>query len=520
MRGKAPGRRWLKVTLYTLVLLLAVTGGGGFYVYQRLNANITSSALYSGTTGSAGVQKADSEGRFPINVLVIGTDSRSSEENCKLGGACDDGSTNADVELLVHVSADRSNITAMSIPRDTMTELPGCEDSDTGESVSERYGQINSSLVYGPGCTVAAVHQLTGITIDHFVMVDFAGVISMSDATGGVKVCVSDDVYDTYSHLKLSKGKHTLVGKAALQFVRTRHGFGDGSDLGRTYGQHAFLSAAIRSLKNKGTLLNPTKLYKVATAATKALTVDEDLDSIADLVDLATEFNKVDTDRITFTTMQTVADPDDANRVIPADAAQNLFDTIINDQSLTEADDSDTETSASASATTATQTIAAAVATDSATDFTVEVTNRSGVDGRATKLTKVLAKQGYDAVTDTSSGDSQAHTQILYSGKSQLSQAQQLAADLEVPSSLLEVDKTVDDVTLVLGEDWTSGKTYPEITSAEREEALEDSHASTAKVSGCVPVSTQNTVTYNGVSMTPTEAYALATDVSDSDADS
>ncbi|MBT0773370.1 LCP family protein [Kineosporia sp. J2-2] len=518
-RGAGHGRPWLKIIGGTAVLVLAATGGGGYFVYSRLNANIASSALYSGTTGDAGVQKADAQGRYPVNVLVIGTDSRSSEENCKLGGACGDTGSNADVELLVHLSADRSNITAMSIPRDTITDLPGCENAETGQSVAERTGQINGALAYGPGCSVAAVHQLTGVTIDHFVMVDFSGVIAMSDATGGVQVCVSADVYDTYSHLKLSKGKHTLKGEGALQFVRTRHGFGDGSDLGRTYGQHAFLSGAIQSIKDKGTLLNPTKLYGVADAATKALTVDDGLNSISKLADLATEMNKVDTDRITFTTMQTAADPDNANRVIPAEAAEKLFATIAADQSLTDGDGDDTSTATATSSAAATTAAVDATSTESVSRaFAVQVSNRSAVDGRATQMTTALQDLGYTkAVTDSSSGSTQASTQILYKGKAQLEKAQQLAADLNVPSSLIDSSTEVDGVTLVLGKDWTTGDTYPKTTKKSRKAALADSHASNAKKSSCVPVSTYNTVTYKGVSMTPTEAYAAATTVKDSD---
>ncbi|GAB6899089.1 LCP family protein [Kineosporia succinea] len=493
-----------------MVVLVSGTLGGGAYVYQHLNGNIASSALFSGTTGSAGVRKADEQGRFPINVLVIGTDSRSSEENCKLGGACDNAVGNADVQLLVHVSADRSNITAMSIPRDTMTDMPGCKDATTGATSEAHYGQINSSLSYGPGCSVAAVHQLTGVTIDHFVMVDFAGVIAMSDATGGVQVCVSADIYDTYSHLKLSEGKHTLKGEGALQFVRTRHGFGDGSDLGRTYGQHAFLSAAIQSLKDKGTLLNPTKLYGVADAATKALTVDEGLNSIPKLVDLATEFNKVDTDRITFTTMQTAADPNNSNRVVPAEAAQKLFSTIAADESLSK-DPATATATPSAAATTASAGVA--------TDFTVKVQNHGGVDGRAGSITQVLTEAGYDrAVTDASAGDLETRTAVLYA-QGQVDQARQLAADLKIPSSLLRQSTDVDDVTLAIGKDWSEGDTYPRTTAKTRKEALADSHASTAKNSGCVPVSTYRTVKYNGVPMTPSQAYAAATTKKDSDSD-
>lgn len=513
-RGRIRLTPWGKIAIGAVVTVMAGTLGGGAYMYQRLNGNIESAALFTGTTGDAGVQKADEQGRFPVNILVIGTDSRSSEANCKLGGACDPSpnasgsgryprAANADVQLLVHLSADRTNITAMSVPRDTLTQMPGCEDPETGNSVAERYGQINGSLVYGPGCSVAAIHQLTGITIDHFVMVDFAGVIAMSDATGGVEVCVDNNVFDTYSHLKLSEGKHTLKGESALQFVRTRHGFGDGSDLGRTYGQHAFLSAAIRSIKDKGTLLNPAKLYGVADAATKALTVDEGLNSIPKLVDLATEMNKVDTDRITFTTMQTVPAPSDANRVVPADAAEKLFSTIIEDRSLSKAEGETSTPTPSPSTATASR------------DFSVQVQNRGGTDGRAGELTSVLAEKGYDARTDTSTGDLAPRTSIIY-GEGQLEQAQQLAADLKVPSGLVSMDEDADEVTLAIGKDWTTGDTYPKTTKKDRAEALADANARSAKKSECVPVSTQNTVTYNGVSMSPPQAYALATDKKDS----
>lgn len=104
--------------------------------------------------------------------------------------------------------------------------------------------------------------------IDHVVMVDFAGVIATSDAVGGVPVCVSANVYDPYSHLRLTRGTHTLQGRAALEFLRSRHGFGDGSDLGRTYAQHLFLSAMIRRMSSAGTLADPAAVYSLADAAT------------------------------------------------------------------------------------------------------------------------------------------------------------------------------------------------------------------------------------------------------------
>jgi LCP family protein required for cell wall assembly len=333
------------VLIGCLVLAL-VLGGAGFSVYRQLNGNLRQVPLYAGTTGNAGTEKPDLFGRVPINLLVIGSDSRAKPANCRLGGGCDRGTgQNADVEMVVHVSADRTNITVMSVPRDTVADLPGCTDLSTDAKVPARYGQINATLTYGPGCTVAAVHQLTGIPIDHFIMVDFAGVIAMSDSVGGVSICVSDNVYDPYSHLKLTGGTHVLKGLAALEFVRSRHAFGDGSDLGRTYAQHVFLSAVIRSVKRKGVLLNPAAVYSLAQAATKALTVDTGLGSIPKLLGLAADVNKVSTDRITFTTMQTAADPTDVNRVVVAPGAEDLFQTIIKDESLTVANGSPSEPS-------------------------------------------------------------------------------------------------------------------------------------------------------------------------------
>jgi LCP family protein required for cell wall assembly len=322
-----------------LLVVVLAAAGGGVVIYRQLNGNITKTDLYTGASGNAGTEPEDPFGRTPLNVLVIGSDTRDSAADCKLGGACQDDrqGRNADVEMLVHLAADRSNMTVMSVPRDTVTALPACRDSAAGTQVAARTGQINGTLAYGAGCTVAAVHKLTGVPIDHVAVIDFSGVVTMSDAVGGVPVCVSDDVYDTYSHLRLSKGKHTLKGTAALEFVRSRHGFGDGSDLGRTYAQHAFLASAIRTVKSTGVLLNPAALYELGQAATRALTVDKGIGSVSKLVSLASELNKVPSGRVTFTTMQTTPDPADVDRVIVAPAAKRLFKKIIDDTSLSTA---------------------------------------------------------------------------------------------------------------------------------------------------------------------------------------
>ncbi|KPI05311.1 cell envelope-related transcriptional attenuator [Actinobacteria bacterium OK074] len=503
-------KRLARIALFTVSVLVLVTAAAGGWLYYQLNGNIKSVAI-----GDGGSEKANASGDTPINILVIGSDGRNSAEDCKLGGGCGTASStaghNADVEMVVHISADRSNATVMSVPRDTMTQVPACKDPDTGQSTAGYYGQINSALQYGAACQVSTVHQLTGIPIDHFVELDFAGVVSMSDAVGGVSVCVDNDVYDTYSHLKLSKGTHTLKGTAALEFVRSRHGFGDGSDLGRTVSQHLFLSAMIRKFKSAGTLANPAKVLALANAATKALTVDTGLDSIPKLVGLVADVNEVPAKRMTFTTMQTAPAPGNSNRVVPASAAKTLFATITNDQSLTSGKKKTSKASP-------TPTVSVSPA-----DIAVDVENGTATSGRASVVADALINAGFGSGTTTGNAPEEATTTTLTYGPGEKAQAQAVASALGLPVSRLS-QGTASGLVLVIGSDWTDGTTYgggssgassaaPSDTGA----ATTDAHAQTAAdAKGCAQVSTYKTVSLNGVAMTPSQAYAAASSKKDS----
>ncbi|MEU8949117.1 LCP family protein [Streptomyces sp. NPDC048489] len=510
------GRRILRTAVISLSLLMLVTAGAGWWFYEHLNGNLHSVPLTDGTASdSAGKEKADSFGRTPINILVMGSDGRTSASDCKLGGGCSrtgvqSGSGNADVEMVLHIAADRSNATVMSIPRDTVTTVPACKNTASGTATGGYTGMVNSALQYGPACQVATVHQLTGIPIDHFVQLDFAGVVKMSDAVGGVSACVDADVYDTYSHLKLAKGTHTLKGVAALEFVRSRHGFGDGSDLGRTYAQHIFLSSMIRKFKSAGTLTNPAAVYKLADAATKALTVDTGLGSVKKLVGLATDLDKVPAKRITFATMQTAPDPNDSDRVVPAQAARSLFATIAHDQSLTAASG---KTSAAATATATASAVPAA-------RIAVTVENGTGISGRASAVAGALTDRGFSSSTTTGNAPGLAATTTLTYGTGKKAEAQTVAHALGLSSSHLE-QGTGDGLTLVIGKDWTGGATFPGGSTAsapaDTKAATADAHSETADASkSCAKVSTYRTVSLGGVAMTPSQAYAAAKGKKDS----
>ncbi|MEY9870987.1 LCP family protein required for cell wall assembly [Streptacidiphilus sp. MAP12-33] len=517
-RPRGRGRRVAKVTGIVLAVLVLITAGAGAWLYNKLSGNINSVSLGSDSASKLGSEKPDAFGRTPIDMVVLGTDARNTQEDCNLGGDCNIGGGygNADVEMVVHISADRSNATVMSIPRDTMVHVPACTDpKDPKNTTQGYYGMVNSALGYGPLCQMQTIHQLTGIPLSHFMMVSFSGVVSMSDAVGGVQVCVDNNVYDTYSHLKLAKGDHTLKGVAALEFVRSRHAFGDGSDLGRTYAQHMFLSSLMRKMKSAGTLTDPGALYNLANSATKALTVDSSLGSVGSLLGLAADVAKVPTSRITFTTMQTAPDPSNPDRVVPATSAQALFAAIANDQPLSEGAAGTTKPSAAPS------TAAPAQPGVPAADVSVHVENGSGVTGRAGELAAALTRKGFGSGTSASNAPTQTATTTLRYPAGDQAKAQTVASALGIPAAHLSESSAVSRVTLVIGSDWTSGVTYPggggKPAPVSTHAALSDSHAETADQGNtCAPVSTFRTVELNGVSMTPSQAYARATDVPDS----
>ncbi|MFE8949564.1 LCP family protein [Streptomyces sp. NPDC007856] len=501
----------------TLSGLVLVAAGAGWWFYEHLNGNIHSVSL----DGKGGTEKPDAFGRTPINVLLMGSDSRSGAADCKLGGACESGGgERADVEMVMHISADRSNATVMSIPRDLVTSLPPCTDKETGQSVGARTDMINSALSYGPACQVAAVHQLTNIPIDHFMKVDFAGVVSISDAVGGVGICVDKNVYDPSSHLKLSAGPHTLKGIAALEFLRTRHGFTGGSDnVGRTSGQHAFLGAAMAKLKSEGTLTDPVKVLDLANAATKALTVDQRLGSISDLVGLAQDFSKVPSNRVTFVTMQNVPDPANRDHVVQGPGAAALFQTIADDQSLTTATG---KKSAGPSATSTTQPVDRSA-------VVVAVENGTSTASRASAILQELTRAGFNSASTAGNASTPATTTTLTYPQGKSAQAKAVASALGLPTSHVKQGNG-NQIVLMIGSDWTTGTTYtgshPSSAPADTQKALSGALARNGGDSACVHVSTDRTisVTADGKpttavtrwGVTPTTAYARSPEVQDS----
>ena len=466
-RRKGRSRRALRWSAIVLAVVITGTAGAGYLYYEHLNHNIKKDPLNIGDEKDrAAESKANAAGQKPLNILLIGSDARDSAENQKLGGAKDtfDTPARADVQMLLHVSADRSNMSVVSMPRDTLTDIPKCTDPDTGKKYAAETDVItNDSLGRGgPGCTVATWEKLTDIHIDHFMMVDFAGVVSMADAIGGVPVCVDANIYSHTSAgkgsgLKLEKGTTAVKGKQALQWLRTRYGFEDDTDIARTKAQHQYMNSMVRQLRENATLSNPTKLRSLAETATKALTVDDGLGTVAKLYDLSKELKKVPTARITMTTMPWEYSGS-SGRVVPkpTDAAK-LFRLVREDIALDGKDKKKTATAVKASAdpAAADDKIAVQVENGTRTDTT------GAVRGRATAVAGILVGKGFkEAVADSSEILSEATTVVRYPSADLEGDAQRVAKALGIPTSAVKKSTSVSGVTLVVGADWSTGTKY------------------------------------------------------------
>ncbi|MFC9620859.1 LCP family protein [Streptomyces sp. NPDC056930] len=323
-------RRWLRWTALGVSFVVLASAGVGWWLYRKLDGNIrtdTSAAaelkVYERERPASVVHDAE-------NILLIGSDSRAGDN--RKYGRDDGGSQRSDTTILLHLAADRKSVTAMSLPRDLMVEIPVCHKAD-GTATKKQFAQFNWAFEFGgTACTTRTVEKLTGVRIDHQMVVDFNGFKDMVDAVHGVEVCLKKPVDDADAHLKLPAGRQKLNGEQALGYVRARKSIGNGSDTERMDRQQQFLGALVNKVQSNGVLLNPTRLYPVLDAATKALTTDPGLDSLKDLYELVRGLREVPTDRVQFLTVPRqpyVADPNRDELVQPD--AKRLFKRLRED---------------------------------------------------------------------------------------------------------------------------------------------------------------------------------------------
>ncbi|MFF9153107.1 LCP family protein [Streptomyces sp. NPDC014846] len=319
----------LRIAGFALAGALVLAAATTTWAYWHLSDNITSvdinTALGDDRPARAMVTpSAAAASPLPsgsLNILVLGSDSRSGKANKALGGG-DSGGARSDTAMVVHIDAGRTKATVVSIPRDTLVTRPSCPLPSGGSTAVTQGAMFNSAYaVGGPVCAVKTVESLTHVRMDHYVEIDFAGFAKLVDALGGVDVTTDQDIDDDRSHLRLDAGDHHLDGTQALALARTRHGIGDGSDLGRIGLQQKLVKALLERMATMNLLTDPAGLYQVADAVTASLTTDTGLDSLNELMSLGRSLRGLTADRTRTVMMPVVTAPSDPNRVVAEEPA-------------------------------------------------------------------------------------------------------------------------------------------------------------------------------------------------------
>lgn len=333
--------RWGQIVRFLAVAVAVVlVSGVGIVGYQTVNAFTQFADNGTALEGQSSVPPDIGEIEGGVNLFIAGTDACEAAYADLFGGRCsgpDAGDNLNDVNMLLHISDNPRRVTVISFPRDLMMPIPACTDPETGRTTSAMSkAQLNSTYSLGGlSCTVKTISTLTGLDIPFAATMTWGGVIEVTNAIGGVTVCVAEGtaIKDPYTGLDMGAGDHTVSGYDALQFLRTRHGVGDGGDLGRISNQQQYMSKLARKLVSEQVISNPATLYNLALTALKNVSVSDSLKNPMTMVQIALAVKDVPFDQIVFVQYPTSADPADANRVVPDRAsAKRLFDALAANQ--------------------------------------------------------------------------------------------------------------------------------------------------------------------------------------------
>lgn len=336
--GRLRRRPWATFgkVVASVVAVVAVSAVG---VTGVAAADLLSEAKHSirlaGEAAHGGVIPSIAALKGGVNVLMVASDTRSGQGGSWGPLSDSSGAGNNDDNVLIHLSSDHTRLTVVQFPRDLEIPIPSCQASDGSTISAQDQNMLNTTLSEGGlACVVSTISNLTGISIPFAGLVTFEGVVALSNAVGGVQVCVGGDgIDDPYTSLNLPPGEVTLQGQSAAEFLRTRHGVGDGSDLARLSNQQVFFAALARSVMSAGTLTNPIRLWGLAKAAASNITLSDSLDNVATLYQIASAMKNLQWSNITFMQYPILTDPNDSNRVIPdTQSARTLDQAIINDQ--------------------------------------------------------------------------------------------------------------------------------------------------------------------------------------------
>ncbi|MGP4021744.1 LCP family protein [Actinomadura sp. 3N407] len=432
----APRRGWRILGWVCIGLSLVMVAGSltAYGLYRQAFGNISHEDV-NAQLGPDRPKKLNEA----MNILLLGSDTRAGA-NAKYGRRLKDDPPRSDTMILLHLSPGGGQAMGISFPRDLMVQMPSCKGRNGQVIPAQSRAQINSAFTNGgAACVIKTIESISNIRVDHFMQVDFNGFKAITNAIGGVPVCLSKAVNDPQSELRLSAGKHNIKGEQALAYVRVRHGLGDGSDLDRIKRQQKFMGALASKALSAGVLSNPKKLISLMNAVTESLTTDKELTPQV-MMDIAREMQGMTSGKLRFVTVPSGPDPQDPNRVALSDTAQPFFAAVRNDKTVPkEPKQGDVKIPPS--------------------QVRVRVFNGSGINGQAGRVADDLESQGFQVTVGGNAPSTTSTTKVLYgSGADQ--QAQTLAG--LIPSKPQPAARgkggTPGLVDLVIGRNWTNLK--------------------------------------------------------------
>lgn len=315
------------------VVLVSAIAVGSFIVVDLLNR----AGQHAVALEDAPEVDPPTIGAYPADkaftILVVGTDECSEQTTALLKERCTeaDGMTRNDVNLLVHVSAEPRNVTVVSLPRDLMIPVPECTREDGSVASATEKQAINSVFEHaGLSCVVKTVSTLGDIPIEFAAKISFDGVMAVTEAIGGVEVCIAGDgIRDRHTGIDWPAGMRTVSGYEALQFIRTRHGVGDESDLARISNQQQYMSRLAKKVLSSETLTDIPMVLRLAGAIADNIVPSEELKDPLRLAQIALALKDVRFSDFVFVQFPNVVDPDDENKVVPVwDSAEALWTAI------------------------------------------------------------------------------------------------------------------------------------------------------------------------------------------------
>lgn len=420
-------------------IVIVVSSLGAWGLSNRYLGEAKHDSVFSGLDEASRPKVQSTAG---MTILAVAVDDRSgltrAQQNALHVGHGDYGAARTDTIMLIRIAPGGGGATAVSLPRDSWINIPAYTDTK-GSPHKATTDRINTLLERGgPTLMVQTLEGITGLRIDHFVSINFAGFLTMVDAVGGVPMCIAKDVYDKDAGLDLKAGQHTLSGKQALAYVRARH---IDSDFGRMQRQQKFIASMVQRVTSAGTLLNPVKLNGFIGATMQSITTDETLDRDS-ILNLATRFSNLSLSKIRFLTVPI----SDGNARIDGQSvvlwndheAKKLFIRMAKDWPIVKA----------ATSTTTTSTL-----TVQPGDIRVTVLNATSTTGLARKAAESLAAVGFGFDGDPGNAPAtNAKTTVVEYPKSKAEAIKTLQASLPFATFTEKAD--AKGITILVANDW------------------------------------------------------------------